>query len=176
MILHTHPRPCVWLRGRIPRTMKAPLCSAGCVLRPCAKTDVHAVHELQEAWKQENITYGFTPASLATIEGALGPFFHVAEVNDRIIGFVAATVREGHDISLMPDEAQYLEVDDLYVLPEYRGQGIGKQLLDAALQAARERGIRKAFIYSSTKDLFRAMRFYQNAGFQPWFARMFCDL
>jgi GNAT superfamily N-acetyltransferase len=76
----------------------------------------------------------------------------------------------------MPDGQTYLEIDDLYVCPEFRAQGIGRRLLDKILREARARSIRKAFIYSSTKDLFRAMRFYESAGFQPWFARMFCEL
>ena len=150
--------------------------SVTCVLRQCGETDVRAIRALQESWDEEEITYGFRPADEATIAGAIGPYFYLAEADGQIVGFVAGSVREGHDTCIMPDGQAYLEIDDLYVRPEFRAQGIGRRLLDKVLEEAKARGVRKAFIYSSTKDLFRAMRFYESAGFQPWFARMFCEL
>ena len=52
----------------------------------------------------------------------------VAKVGDRVIGFVGYG---NHG----PEEPDMGEVFALYVLPEYHGTGVGRQLMDAALEA-----------------------------------------
>lgn len=53
------------------------------------------------------------------------------------------------------------QIGRMAVLPEHRGFGIGRALLDAAVQAARERGDYEVFLNAQT----HALGFYERAGF-----------
>lgn len=55
-------------------------------------------------------------------------------------------------------------LEELYVLPEWRGRGVGAQLLRASLVAARERGC-VAMDLEVTADHARAARLYAREGF-----------
>ncbi len=56
----------------------------------------------------------------------------------------------------------YLE--ELYVVPERRGQGLGRALLEAAIEHARERGATRMDLNTSTDDD-AARALYESAGF-----------
>ncbi len=56
----------------------------------------------------------------------------------------------------------YLE--ELYVVPEHRGQGFGRALLEAAMQRARERGAAHIDLATSEGDV-AARALYESAGF-----------
>jgi GNAT superfamily N-acetyltransferase len=57
-----------------------------------------------------------------------------------------------------------INVHDLAVLPGYRGTGVGRALLDAVQQRARERGCAKLTLEVQEHNL-RARRVYEAAGF-----------
>lgn len=59
-----------------------------------------------------------------------------------------------------------LNVHDFAVVPEARGQGVGKALMEAVLAAARERGCCKVTL-EVRGDNDRAKRLYAAAGFRP---------
>ena len=80
----------------------------------------------------------------------------VAKDGYRVIGFVGY----GHHGPEDPDTG---EVYALYVLPEYQGMGVGRQLLDAALDKL------SAFPHLclwAVKGNERAIRFYEKNGFR----------
>jgi N-acetylglutamate synthase-like GNAT family acetyltransferase len=79
----------------------------------------------------------------------------LAEVNGIIIGSIAI-------VRTTKDEAQlrwYL------VHPEFRGQGLGKQLLGEALNFCRERKYSNVFLWT-TSELAAAAHIYSQAGFK----------
>ena len=59
-----------------------------------------------------------------------------------------------------------INIHDLAVLPEFRGQGIGRSLLDAVEQGARERGCARVTLEVLENNL-RAKQLYEAAGFGP---------
>jgi GNAT superfamily N-acetyltransferase len=61
----------------------------------------------------------------------------VAEVDGKIIGFALFYT----NYSTWKGKCLYLE--DFFVLPEYRGVGIGSQLFDAVVSLAKERGVKR---------------------------------
>ena len=79
----------------------------------------------------------------------------IAERAGRAIGYVSWLER----VSLWSG-GDYLALDDLYVSGEERGQGIGEQLMKAALQAADGRVIR----WEVTQTNVAAQRFYERIG------------
>lgn len=85
-----------------------------------------------------------------------------AEQNGKILGLACAYMRE------IPGDAVQLPctkafVDELAVLPQARGQGIGTALLKATEEKARQRGASalELMVWSFNKS---AMRFYESAG------------
>lgn len=79
----------------------------------------------------------------------------VAKAGDRVVGFVGYG---DHG----PEEPDMGEVYALYVLPEYHGMGVGKQLMDAALEAL---AAYPRICLSTVKGNGRAVRFYEKCGF-----------
>jgi ribosomal protein S18 acetylase RimI-like enzyme len=55
-------------------------------------------------------------------------------------------------------------IQELYVVPGRRGEGLGRALLDAALEAAREAGAAHVELTTGEDDT-EALRLYESAGF-----------
>lgn len=146
------------------------------LIRPAAPTDIDGVRRLQKEWAREEITHGLLPEDEAALRRALGPYFLVAEVEGELAGFITGSEHVSDGAAVVPEGAAYLEVDDLYVRPRLRRRKIGGMLLDRLLEEARRAGIRKALVYSATKDVRGVLKFYEGHGFQPWFVQMFQDL
>ncbi len=68
-------------------------------------------------------------------------------------------------VALVPDGSGAYELSKMAVAPGRRGQGIGRRLLAAAIDYAREVGATSIFLGSSTK-LENAVHLYEAAGFQ----------
>ena len=86
----------------------------------------------------------------------------LAEVDGRMVGAVNLAVFERMPRpGRAPSRWGYL--GNAFVLAAYRNQGIGRQLLDAALGYARENGFARV-VLSPTE---RAIPFYERAGFGP---------
>ena len=65
----------------------------------------------------------------------------------------------------MWSRAQEAYLAELYVVPNRRGQGYGRELMAEALRVARGRGADYAFLITSEEDLL-AQRLYEAAGFR----------
>lgn len=60
---------------------------------------------------------------------------------------------------------QEVYLSELYVVPDRRGQGHGRELISEVIRVARERGADYAFLITTEEDL-RARRLYEAAGFR----------
>ena len=79
-----------------------------------------------EDWTKENSCHGYRPNDKSDIEGNR-IFF--AEDNGNVIGYLFGKVYKSKQMkSIMPEGTPYFEVEELYVVPERRSQGIGEQL------------------------------------------------
>jgi len=97
--------------------------------------------------------------------GARGGWFSVLVDGDRIVGTVAA----------LPKDAVAVEIKRLYLLPEYRGRGLGRRLLEHALVRARDAGFREAVAWSDER-LRTAHAVYDRMGFQRIAGRVLEDI
>ena len=143
------------------------------LIRLAEARDVDEVARLQARWAKEDITYGQTPALPQEIAGKLGPFFYVALSDSRITGFVYGSERVSEGLAVIPEGKRYLEIDELYVQPEFRNRGLGGTLMETLVRAARDRGIERFKVYSAAKEFDRILAFYRRHGFRPWYAEMF---
>jgi RimJ/RimL family protein N-acetyltransferase len=97
----------------------------------------------------EELTEGFR-------EGfAKGNISIVAEEDGEIIG----------GIGVNPSAVEGLAWLGMSILPEHRGRGLGRELLDAAIEAAREAGYRKLELEVFPENA-RAIALYLRAGFE----------
>lgn len=89
--------------------------------------------------------------------------YYVAFAGTEPVAFMKLNLRSappGRD----PEEG--MELDKLYILPDQKGLGIGRQFMELAFALAAERG--KEFIWLAVIDTnTAAMAFYEKAGFWP---------
>ena len=62
--------------------------------------------------------------------------------------------------------ARVAVLEDVIVLPEYRGKGFGRQLLNASVSLARECSCERVTLLTDS-DNFRAQKLYTDFGFKP---------
>jgi ribosomal protein S18 acetylase RimI-like enzyme len=139
------------------------------VIRPWHKTDLASVRRI--TWQSWISTYSnFIPESDLksyfdahyTEEAFLNMFDDpltlgfVAETDDQIAGYARLFFNR--------DENR-LYVPSLYFLPDFQGQGMGKQLLEAAEEYAAGEGLNELWIGVMVKNR-QALLFYRKGGFQ----------
>jgi DNA-binding MarR family transcriptional regulator/GNAT superfamily N-acetyltransferase len=78
----------------------------------------------------------------------------VCESTGRIIGFLAAV-----------DHSDSLQLRYFLLLPEYRGIGLGKKLMDEFIAWMKFRGIRKSYLWT-TKEQHTAIALYKRYGYK----------
>ena len=84
----------------------------------------------------------------------------VAQRGGRVIGFTQ--VGPSRD----PDAPEAAELYGMYVLPEVVGTGVGRALMEAALEYCRAGPWREAILWTLPGD-HRAARFYRSWGWEP---------
>lgn len=143
------------------------------MIRECTQGDLDAVSRLQQCWEAENITHGLAAESRERLAARLGPYFLVAEADGAVEGYVFGSVQVSEGSAVIPEGERYLEVDEIYIRPESRGNGTGSMLLDRLLETARGDGISRFSVYSATKDVDGILAFYRRHGFKSWYVQMF---
>lgn len=115
---------------------------------------------LSQAWTAEDITRGYGPNEESDIADKR---VFTAEEGGVIIGYVFA--KEGvskNYRSVIPDGEKYFGIEEIYVAPGRRSEGIGRALMDFARETARRDGYKYAFLVTSTKDSEKILDFYIN--------------
>lgn len=79
---------------------------------------------------------------------------HLCQVNGQIVGYVFGATITG-------------EVVVLALLPEYEGQGIGKELLQQTMDELKSLGHRRLFLGCSSDPQVRSHGFYRRLGWRP---------
>ncbi|WP_419805839.1 GNAT family N-acetyltransferase [Terriglobus sp.] len=83
----------------------------------------------------------------------------LAFAGEQIVGCAAVTQLKS------PNDA--VEMKRLYVLPEARGRGAGRALIQACATWARERGARELLLDTLPDAMPEAVRLYRSLGFEP---------
>jgi ribosomal protein S18 acetylase RimI-like enzyme len=143
------------------------------LISDCSLDQIEQVLELQRTWAKEGITIGFVPAAREYLLDKLGPLFIVASDNGRVVGFAYATAHISKDMAVIPEGERYAEIDDIYVLTEYRSRTIGGRLLDKMIGTAQREGIEHFYLYSASKDTDEILSFYKKHGFKSWSIQLY---
>lgn len=124
-----------------------------------------------EDWAEENSCYGYRPNDRSDIEGNR-IFF--AEDNGDIAGYLFGKVCGSKQMkSIMPEGTPYFEVEELYVTPKKRSQGIGEKLFSFAEDAVKAEA-EYMVLSTATKNWKAIFHFYiDELNMNFWSARLF---
>ena len=126
---------------------------------------------LSEDWEKENSCHGYRKNEKSDIEGNR---IFLAYNGDTVIGYLFGYAEKSRNSSsIMPDGTPCFEIEELYVRPEYRNRGIGRQLFDYVENAVRGE-VDYLMLSTATKNWKAILHFYieeLDMGF--WTARLF---
>jgi N-acetylglutamate synthase-like GNAT family acetyltransferase len=115
------------------------------VVRPARGGDIRALSALIEPFVQRQKLLPRTIDELAL----LLPNYFVAETEGRIVGCVALEVYS----------SKLAEVRSLVVDPAFQGHGVGKQLVEACIDRARDEQILEVMAITSAEEFFQSCGF-----------------
>lgn len=93
--------------------------------------------------------------------------------NSEVVGYITGSVHESDGLAIIEKGERYLEVDEVYVYPEYRNENIGHLMVDKLIQTAELNGITRSIVYSASKQWQKIIGFYEKHGFKMWFVQMY---
>ena len=146
------------------------------LIRECSQQDIEEILQLDRQWEQEDIAHDFIFISREEFIASLERFptyFLVAENDGHIVGYINGSVQLGKGMAVIPEQESYLEIDNVYVKPEFRNSGIGGKLIEGLLEVATQNGIQRFLVSSVSKEMDKILNFYQRHGFKPWYIQMF---
>ena len=133
--------------------------------------DAKAVATLQNQWADEGITFGFFADDENEILAYDKEYFYIALDGETVVGYVTGEVKNnGKDnyMNIFWANTKYLQVNDLYIAPDYRNKNIGAELLNVVEQKAKNNKVKHIFLSSATMDAESVRRFYEKNGFKIW--------
>lgn len=100
------------------------------------ETVLETLIRLSEDWAAEGSCYGYRPNGREDIEGNR---IFTAEEDGATLGYLFGSIRKAEIMrSVMPGGTPVFEVEELYVVPARRSQGIGETLFRYAEQAVKD--------------------------------------
>ena len=108
--------------------------------------------------KPGTVYYDPTTDHLFELFQTEGSIYYVAEIDGTLVGGCGIFPTEG-----LPEGT--CELVKLYLHKDARGTGLGKQLLNTAMQWAKENGYTQVYL-ESMPELSKAVTIYENVGFQ----------
>lgn len=130
---------------------------------------------LSADWEAENSCWGYRAN---TREDLAGRRVFLAEEDGAVCGYLFG-LRETAEkrSSVMEAGTPYFELEELYVVPARRSQGLGRRLFALAEQAARADGLSVLMLSTATKNAKAILHFYlDEVGMDFWSARLFKKL
>jgi ribosomal protein S18 acetylase RimI-like enzyme len=126
---------------------------------------------MSEDWEAENSCYGYRANERSDIEGNR---IFLAEESGNIVGYLFGSVRESKNMkSVMPEGTSIFELEEIYVVPGRRSQGIGEKLFRYAENAVRT-DAEYIVLSTATKNRKAIFHFYiDELGMEFWSARLF---
>lgn len=133
-----------------------------------------ALMALSADWERENSSHGYRRNGIEDLEGNR---IFLAEEAGEIIGFLFGKLEKAERASsVMPEGTVCFEVEELYVKPACRSQGVGSALFRYAEEAVRPEA-EFLTLGTATKNFRAILRFYiDELGMEFWSARLFKKL
>lgn len=127
-------------------------------IRQAEIEDYKAISEVSEGLGYMAVSQIIAEQRVAAIIRSDHDYLCVYEINNRIIGWL-------HMFNAMRvASAPFAEIGGLVVSKEYRRKGIGKKLVEHAMERAREMGLKVRVRSNTSRD--GAHHFYESLGFK----------
>lgn len=133
-----------------------------------------ALIALSADWERENSSHGYRRNRIEDLEGNR---IFLAEEAGEIIGCLFGKLEKAKQASsVMPKGTACFEVEELYVKPAYRSQGVGSALFRYAEEAVHGEA-EFVTLGTATKNFQAILHFYiDELGMEFWSARLFKKL
>ena len=95
--------------------------------------------------------------------------FYLVRIDEEAIGYLKVNTANAQT---EPQPYDTLEIERVYVLKDFYGQGIGLKLLEKAIAIAREKHLKSIWLGVWERN-HRALRFYEKNGFQVFDKHVF---
>jgi len=126
---------------------------------------------MSAAWEAEDNCRGYRKNERADIEGNR---IFIAEEGGETVGYLFGHVEKAKSSSsVMADGTPCFELEELYVVPSLRSQGVGRRLFECAEAAVRD-DAEYIMVSTATKNWRAILHFYiDELGMDFWSARLF---
>ncbi len=144
-------------------------------LVPITLADLHSLHRLSIDTFEPAFAPNNTPENMAAYMGMAfseeklrselqnpDSLWFFAKVDSQPVGYLKLNLGPAQTELQNPDA---LEIERIYVLPEYYKAGVGQVLLDKAVEVGRSRSLAYVWLGVWERNP-RAIRFYEKNGFQ----------
>ena len=130
---------------------------------------------LSRDWEAEDSCRGYRAN---THEDLTGRRVFLAQEDGEILGYLFGLRETAEKKSTVMDAGTpYFEIEEIYVRPERRSQGIGRSLFAFAEETIRSEGLRFLMLSTATKNARAILHFYlDELGMSFWSARLFKKL
>lgn len=138
-------------------------------------TLIETLISMSADWEAENSTYGYRKNDRSDIEGNR---IFLAEQDGKLLGYLfGQEAKSERATSIMVDGTPYFEIEELYVIPECRNQGVGRALFQFVEQELKATDIEYMMLSTATKNYQKILHFYiDELGMDFWSARLFKKL
>lgn len=125
-----------------------------------------------ERWEQENSCHGYRRNTEEDIQGNR---IFLAVEDEKIAGYLFGYMDKGErKNSIYNEKEPFFEVEELYIKPELRRKGIGKQLFLYMEKILKKEGVELILLSTATKNYKAILHFYlDELGMEFWNARLF---
>ena len=130
---------------------------------------------MSEDWENENSCHGYRRNSREDIEPNL---IFLAERDGEILGYLFGNKTEAERTSsVIAEKTPYFEIEELYVVPSHRSEGVGRAIYQFAEEKLKGEGIEYIMLSTATKNWRSILHFYiDELGMEFWNARLFKKL
>ncbi len=137
--------------------------------------ELPVICELSKVWASEEITRGYAANVPDDLKDSR---CFLARDGDALIGYAIGSSRVASGMgAAIPDGEGYFEIDELYVAPEMRGRGCGREIFRRIEEMVRSEGVKYLCLSTATKDSRRILDFYiDKLGMTFWSAQLFKEL
>ena len=120
------------------------------------KENIPELIRLSRCWAEEGCSHGIVPNTEEDLKEPL----YTARDERNLVGYIFGHFYTAEKrTSYIEPDSRCFEVDEFYVLPEYRSRGIGRQLF-SAIEAEVMQSAEYITLATSTKDYQKILHFY----------------
>ncbi len=128
-------------------------------IRPAATKDFDAIYEFVCSLEDERFDKALLRQCYEVCLDTANTHYVMASIDDKPVGYISC-----HGQILLHHCGLVYEIQEMYVLPEYRSKGVGKILMDALMERIEKENYVLLEVASNMKRV-DAHRFYEANGF-----------